>query len=108
MNIPTNDSEALMVMDGAAVAVQAAQAAATEVAQLELSLRAVPADRPRRVVKTRRYAVARWWFAKMRETVRSTREWDGREARNPGGEQALLTLTQPPTRFERPPQRHAA
>ena len=76
--------------------------AATEVCegQLELGLRAPAAGRPRRVVRARRYAVARWWFARMRETVRSTREWNGGEVRRPGTEQALLTLTQSPTRFE--------
>jgi hypothetical protein len=68
--------------------------------QLELGLRAPAAGRPRRVVRARRYAVARWWFARMRETVRSTREWNGGEVRRPGTEQALLTLTQSPTRFE--------
>lgn len=73
---------------------------AAEEGQLELGLRASAGGRPRRVVRARRYAVARWWFARMRETVRSTREWNGSEVRGSGTEQALLTLSQSPTRFE--------
>jgi|GEM_PF-3482286 len=84
-------------------AVEAAEAvkpATAKEGQLELGLRAAPGGVPRRVVRARRYAVARWWFDRMRETVRSTREWHGSEVRRAGTEQALLTLTQPPTRFE--------
>jgi hypothetical protein len=84
---------------GGTPAATAAGMAASE-GQLELGLRAPAGGRPKRVVRARRYAVARWWFARMRETVRSTREWNGSEVRGSGTEQALLTLTQPATRFE--------
>ncbi|MGE3308774.1 MAG: hypothetical protein AB7O66_02305 [Limisphaerales bacterium] len=58
-----------------------------------------PAHR-RRVVRTRRSAVARWWFARMRETVRATRDWDAGASRSEGSRQGTLALVQPPTRFE--------
>lgn len=69
--------------------------------QLELGLRSVAAPRPRRVVRGRRYVAARWWFAQMREAVRTTPEWAGARMGTADGEQALLSLTQSPTRFER-------
>ncbi len=68
--------------------------------EMPLEPRGAPAGHRRRVVRTRRSAVARWWFARMRETVRGTREWDGGAARSEGVEQGTLALVQPPTRFE--------
>lgn len=70
----------------------------SEVAQMELGLRSVTAARPRRVIQTRRYAVARWWFARMRETVRTAGEWEGGEGRLVSGAQGALPLAQAPTR----------
>ncbi len=67
--------------------------------QLEFGLRGTPPERPRRVLKTRRYAVARWWFARMRETVRSTQEWDGTKTWRGSVQQEALALSQPPTRL---------
>lgn len=92
------DPAAMPVIEPAKMADSATLAAGE--GQLELGLRATPPARPRRVVKTRRYAVARWWFAQMRETVRATREWSANETRRTGTDQALLTLPMPPTRFE--------
>ena len=69
--------------------------------QLELGLRSVAAPRPRRVVRGRRYVAARWWFAQMREAVRTTPEWPGARMGTGEGEQVLLSLTQAPTRLER-------
>ncbi|MBL9126722.1 MAG: hypothetical protein JNL97_03700 [Verrucomicrobiales bacterium] len=69
--------------------------------QMELGFRTPPTARSPRPERTRRYVAARWWFARMRETVRSTPEWTAESAPHPASEQVLLSLAQPPTRFER-------
>ena len=69
--------------------------------QMELGLRSTGSGRPTRPVRTRRYVAARWWFSQMREAVRSTPAWNGGGGERRGGEQVLLSLPQPPTRFER-------
>lgn len=49
--------------------------------------------------RSRRFGVARWWFARMREVACAARDWE----QNPWGpnDQIRLPLTNPPTRFDR-------
>lgn len=48
-----------------------------------------------------RTGAARWWFARMREAVRTARDWPVAEEPVGATEQIALPLTTPPTRFER-------
>jgi hypothetical protein len=71
--------------------------------QLELSLHSSTAPHrtaspPRR---SRRFAAARWWFARMRDTVQEARTWPGLDPAWGAPGQIDLSLTTPPTRFTR-------
>lgn len=71
--------------------------------QLELVL--APEIRPRPVLpgpvrRPRRTAVARWWFARMRETVRTVEAWAGPGVPPAGADhQVSLALSPTPARY---------
>jgi hypothetical protein len=49
----------------------------------------------------RRTGAARWWFARMREAVRTARNWEGPAPLPAPFEQAQLVLQSPTTRLKR-------
>ncbi|MCC7374620.1 MAG: hypothetical protein IT581_08185 [Verrucomicrobiales bacterium] len=51
----------------------------------------------------RRTGAARWWFAQMREAVRSARTWETTEPMRTPFEQEQLFLQSPMTRLQRSP-----
>lgn len=77
---------------------------AIDTLQMEMGL-AAPSRRrrPATTRHPRRTGAARWWFAQMREAVRSARNWETTDSMSTPFEQAQLLLQSPATRLQRPP-----
>ncbi|MBL9139896.1 MAG: hypothetical protein JNK85_28755 [Verrucomicrobiales bacterium] len=51
----------------------------------------------------RRTGAARWWFARMRDAVRSAKSWEPQDPVTTAAEQGQLVLQSPPTRMRPAP-----